>query len=838
MNRGGRQGAMMDHERRAHQIKEVIRVSAALRADMPPEAICALVVQTIHASLGFRAAVLNLVVPGSRYFAIAATAGISDAERQRLINDPSPVDHIVSLMRPEFQVSRSYFIGHEHKYLLEGAGGIILLTPSAFTAQRAPNSWHPDDVFIVPLYSVRDNRLLGIISLDLPEDGKIPSFETVEVIELLAIQAATALDTARLFQERTLERQALEHGLVELLAHLERMRQRDLSARVQLRTTSLNQVAAALNDVSATLGNILADVREAGMVVQQQASAVRNAAGELTRDAQLQAEQIHSASTAIHRTSEQMRQIARRAADSSAIAEEAESISSEGREAAERAGEGMNSVREITLQAAKRIKRLGESSQEIGNVIQLVSEFASQTHLLALNAAIEAANAGEHGSGFAIVAREIRNLAQNSNDATKQIHARIKGIQNETNQVAITIEHATQQVVLLSDLVTHTATALHALDTVIQRITNVIATVHQTAEEQAKTTATVSDTMNAIAGITGTTWESAENMRASMDRLAELAGILQAKIEMFRLGERIPANGAVSFPTQAPAPHSGMASARSTTQPAASYPATPFPATSQPGATPPATPFPPRAFTNAPATDPFRISGPPTPAARMPASDDTSLQATVPMSAIHRPPAGLTPQRAPMPGKPLAPTAEAASAAPDRQPPTYGNVPTPAPLFPVSGSPFTPIRLSALDDDAPPNTDSAQRSGDGLSVPPDPSTGPAADSPADTASMVEEIADETGVEAADQATAAMPTVKRVAEPATRLAAPSDATPVSESPEESPEQPALADGAPDDPSDATTGVAAEDPADTLGDATLDAGDEMAHAAGETGEISKL
>lgn len=208
------------------------------------------------------------------------------------------------------------------------------------------------------------------------------------------------------------------------------------------------------------------------------------------------------------------------------------------------------------------------------------------------------------------------------------------------------------------------------------------------------------------------------------------------------------------------------------------------------------------------------------------------------MSAIHRPPAGLTPQRAPMPGKPLAPTAEAASAAPDRQPPTYGNVPTPAPLFPVSGSPFTPIRLSALDDDSPPNTDSAQRSGDGLSVPPDPSTGPAADSPADTASMVEEIADETGVEAADQATAAMPTVKRVAEPATRLAAPSDATPVSESPEESPEQPALADGAPDDPSDATTGVAAEDPADTLGDATLDAGDEMAHAAGETGEISKL
>ena len=132
-------------------------------------------------------------------------------------------------------------------------------------------------------------------------------------------------------------------------------------------------------------------------------------------------------------------------------------------------------------------------------------------------------------------------LAQNSNDATKQIHARIKGIQNETNQVAITIEHATQQVVLLSDLVTRTGSALHAIDTVIQRVASVIATVHQTAEEQARATAIVSGTMSNIADITGTTWESAEQMRASMDHMAELAGILQAKIDMFRLSERLQA---------------------------------------------------------------------------------------------------------------------------------------------------------------------------------------------------------------------------------------------------------------------------------------------------------
>lgn len=726
MNRGGRPGPMMELERRAQQIKEVVRVSAALRADMPPEIICAQVAQTIHTTLGFRAAVVNLIAPGVRHFIIAATAGISNAERQRLLNDPPPVDHILSVMRDDFRVSNSYFISHKFKYLLEGAGGIMLLTPSDLVSSRSSNSWNPDDVFFVPLYSMRENRLIGLISLDLPEDGKIPTPETVEIIELLANQAATALDTARLFQERVQERQALEYGLAELLAHLERMRQRDFSARAQLRTTALRQVAGALNDVSETLGNVLADVRDAGMVVQQQASEMRNAASQLVQSAQQQAEQIRSASETIHHTSGEMRQIVERAAASSAIAEEAEVISHEGRQAAERAGEGMNAVREITLQAAKRIKRLGESSQEIGNVIQLVSEFASQTHLLALNAAIEAANAGEHGSGFAIVAREIRNLAQNSNEATKQIQARIKGIQNETNQVAVTVEHATQQVVLLSDLVSRTGSALHAIDTVIQRVTSVIATMHQTAEEQAAATATVSGTMNTIAGITDTTWESAEQMRASMDRLAELAGILQAKIEKFRLSERLQANTNVVLPTQPPATQQPIAPAGPPMTKDTATPAASFPAVSQPGRPSPAASYPTSPFASTPPADPYARS---TPAmtnsgapqgAQTSGDTDSTLLETVPMSAIQRPPtppAMPTLQRAPT-SAPLSPTDMASATAaqpavpvpePDAPPmmvpplPTDGfasasDEPVPAPLFPTSSSPLTPMRLAALDD--------------------------------------------------------------------------------------------------------------------------------------------
>ncbi len=725
MNRGGKSGSMMELERRAQQIKEVVRVSAALRADMPPEAICAQVVQTIHSTLGFRAAVVNLIKPGVRHFIIAATAGISDAERQRLINEPPPVDHIVSLMRPNFQISRSYFIGHEHKYMLDGAGGIMLFTPTTNNTPRGPSAWHPDDVFFVPLFSMRENRLLGLISLDLPEDGKIPSYDTVEIIELLANQAATALDTARMIQERDLERQALESGLADLMAHLERMRQRDFSSHVQLRTTALSRVAGALNDVSETLGNVLADVRDAGMVVQQQSSDMRNAATQLVMSAQRQAEQIRSVSQVIEHTSEEMRQIVQRAADSSAIAEEAEAISNEGRQAAEQAGEGMNSVREITLQTAKRMKRLGESSQEIGHIIQLVSEFASQTHLLALNAAIEAANAGEHGSGFAIVAREIRTLAQSSNDATKEIHIRIKGIQNETNQVAVTIEHATQQVVLLSDLVSRSGAALHAIDETIQRITNVIAAMHQTADEQARAAATVSETMSNIADITGATWESAEQMRAAMDRLAELASILQSKIEKFRLGERLQIDSSAALPLPKPTfpPTTDPRITAASAPAAAAAPTAPYTLTSgdrwstsmpkagrQPTSTLPAspsdTPHPPESGAN-----------------------DMAMQATMPMPSLQVPPAPTpasaqafpmpqhTPTDAPMgaalsslstadPAEPAdieALLPDTAKMATRMSPATESGA---TPLFPVSSSPFTPIRLSAIENqDGMPTSD-------------------------------------------------------------------------------------------------------------------------------------
>ncbi len=541
-------GSERDLERRTRQIKEIVRLGAALRADIGLENVLAQVVEAISSSLGFNVAVLNLIQEDQERVEVVASTGLTAEEVQRLVNRSPVVARLLAVMRPEFCISHSYFISHNYKHLMEGIEGVTVYTPLPPNAPRPPDAWHPEDVLLVPLVSPREDRLLGILSLDQPEDGKIPSLETVEIIELFASQAALAIDTSRLFQEREHERQALESGLFELLYHLERVRQGNLDVHVQLSGTTLSPMAESLNAVLDTLGTLLTEVRAASEVVNHNAAETRDSSTELATSAQRQTQQIMVLSSAVEGMATSVRTIADNAHDSSTVARDAIEISQVGREAAERAAEGMSAVREMALQSVKKIKRLGESAQDIGEIVQMVSDFASQTNLLALNAAIEAARAGENGRGFAIVAQEIRNLANSSAEATKQIHARVKGIQNETTAVVVAIEHSTQQVVLQSELAAQAGSALQAVDAVTQRIARSISEMNDTATEQADAAATVSRSMSEIANETAQIRDRMEQMRASMDHLVELAQSLLRAISVFRLGDGMQPHGPALLP--------------------------------------------------------------------------------------------------------------------------------------------------------------------------------------------------------------------------------------------------------------------------------------------------
>jgi hypothetical protein len=188
------------------------------------------------------------------------------------------------------------------------------------------------------------------------------------------------------------------------------------------------------------------------------------------------------------------------------------------------------------LQAARRIKRLGERSQEIGQIVQLVSDFANQTNMLALNASIEAARAGENGSGFSLVAKEIRNLAASSAEAARDIHARITAMQTETNAVVVSVEQSTEQVVLQSERAAQAGSALDAIDATTERVRASILEMSETAMLEAETARETARAMSDIAHTSATSRDRMEQMREAMDGLVGRASTLLRKLRVFRLG--------------------------------------------------------------------------------------------------------------------------------------------------------------------------------------------------------------------------------------------------------------------------------------------------------------
>jgi methyl-accepting chemotaxis protein len=378
--------------------------------------------------------------------------------------------------------------------------------------------------------------MFGILSLDQPEDGKIPTQETIEIIEIFANTAANAIDMARLFQDRELDHRVQDLGLRQLLDHLQQIRQGDLSSRSQAQGPLLGPIANSLNAVLTTLSQLLLEMRDSGQLVEETATETRDSATHLATLAQAQAQQIIEVSQRVDQMASNVQRIADIAAEARGASMESLEIATHGREYAVQATQGMYQVRDVVLQAATRIKRLGERSQEIGQIVQLVSDFASQTNMLALNASIEAARAGEHGAGFSLVAKEIRNLAANSAEAAKDIHARITAMQTETNAVVVSVEQSTEQVVLQSERAALAGSALDAIDAVTERVRASILEMSDTAMLEAETARATARAMSDIAHTSGATRDRMEQMREAMDGLVARASALLRRLRYFRLG--------------------------------------------------------------------------------------------------------------------------------------------------------------------------------------------------------------------------------------------------------------------------------------------------------------
>ena len=358
----------------------------------------------------------------------------------------------------------------------------------------------------------------------------------VEQIQiLLAAQEEATHQQAENAEQQRLAKEALQKRALELLLEVDPVSKGDLTIRAQVTEDEIGTIADSYNATISSLRRIVLQVQTAAKQVAATTSINEVAVQELSAEALRQAEEILAALDRIQEMSNSIRAVAANAEQAEAAVQQATQIVKEGDAAMNRTVDGILAIRDTVAETSKKVKRLGESSQKISKVVNLIGTFAAQTNLLALNASIEAARAGEEGRGFAVVADEVRSLARQSAAATAEIEKLVAGIQAETNEVVAAMESGTEQVVTGTKLVDEARQNLNKITSASKHISELVEAIAQAAIVQSKTSDAVTQTMSNVAAIANKTSTGATEVSASFKELLALAQELQANVGQFKV---------------------------------------------------------------------------------------------------------------------------------------------------------------------------------------------------------------------------------------------------------------------------------------------------------------
>ena len=326
-----------------------------------------------------------------------------------------------------------------------------------------------------------------------------------------------------------------QQAILQLLDDISDLADGDLTAEATVTEDFTGTIADSINFAIGELRSLVENVASSSEKLTGSANATRATSLQLADSAEHQAQEIAGVSAAINEMAITIDQVSSNSAESAAVAERSVSIAKNGSQVVRNTIEGMDTIREQIQDTSKRIKRLGESSQEIGDIVSLINEIAEQTNILALNAAIQAAMAGEAGRGFAVVADEVQRLAERSATATKQIAGLVKTIQSDTNEAVSSMEQTTAEVVKGAELAHSAGIALEEIESVSTNLAELIQDISEAAKHQATTSAHISNTMNVIQEITSQTLSGTNDTAASIGELAELAVEMKHSVSGFIL---------------------------------------------------------------------------------------------------------------------------------------------------------------------------------------------------------------------------------------------------------------------------------------------------------------
>ncbi|NET33489.1 MAG: GAF domain-containing protein [Cyanothece sp. SIO1E1] len=424
--------------------------------------------------------------------------------------------------------------------------GRVMTSRDVFAA-----GFHPDHLQLMERLQVKANlvvpivnqeRLLGLLVAH--QCSSVYDWKSTEIdfFKQLATQLGLVVDRITLLEQtekQAAEQRQLKEGLqkraLELLREVDPISQGDLTIRAQVTADEIGTVADSYNATVASLRKIVAQVQAAASQVGATTGDNETAVQELSAEAARQAMEISAALDQVQSMAESIQAVAANAKQAETAMQQASQTVIEGDAAMNRTVDGIQSIRATVAETAKKVKHLGESSQKISTVVELISSFASQTNMLALNASIEASRAGEEGRGFAVVADEVRALARRSAEATSEIKKFVADIQSETNEVVMAMESGTEQVVAGTKLVDATRQNLNKITAMSAEVSQLVEAITQATVEQSQTSETVTQTMTNVAAIAEKTSTEATQVSSSFKQLRTVAQELEKEVGQFKV---------------------------------------------------------------------------------------------------------------------------------------------------------------------------------------------------------------------------------------------------------------------------------------------------------------
>jgi twitching motility protein PilJ len=359
--------------------------------------------------------------------------------------------------------------------------------------------------------------------------GALAVFSIVGLLFSLWRAQQKRFDTTKELNDRNQE------AIMRLLDEMGSLAEGDLTVKATVTEDMTGAIADSINFAVEQLRSLVATINDTSVQVASSAQETQATAMHLAEAAEHQAQEINSASDKITEIAASINQVSRNSAESADVAQRSVQIATKGAGVVRQTIAGMDSIRDQIQETSKRIKRLGESSQEIGSIVELINDISEQTNILALNAAIQAASAGEAGRGFAVVADEVQRLAERASNATKRIETLVQTIQSDTNEAVSSMEQTTSEVVAGARLAEDAGTALGEIEKVSSDLSNLIQGISTAAQQQSSAASNITATMNTIQQITSQTSQGASQTAESIGNLAQLAADLRRSVADFKL---------------------------------------------------------------------------------------------------------------------------------------------------------------------------------------------------------------------------------------------------------------------------------------------------------------